>query len=240
MAQAQQYGSHSMMTRSGNNRGPRPGDDGVVFSDTLDDTDDSVYPSDVAPPDIQLWDGHSTVSVSSRESSTEDGENGDGNNDGNPVNMWVVTYRKTKMYKRTAFRDFRPKKDEEAGAYLQSEYELSEFKTFLKKKLELTNDCAKKVYAVVKNFYNGNGYENRAWDMPFLDGMELTTLDYDFDELCGVAKLAQDRLGDSRKGYLALALNHLRRYKFYLTLKKKMKREDFEAIQNWRERLMNH
>ena len=233
-------------TRSGNR--PHHVPDGVILSDTMDEPNDSVYSSDDEAVYGDLWDGHSTVSVSSASSgeddSSEDGNDGnnvgDGNNNGKPPDKWVVKNRKTKLYKRIAFRDFPPLKKEDAGNYLQSEYELREFKKFTRDKLELSKDCTKKVYTIVKNFSKGEGYKNTAWDMPFLAGKEIKTLDYDFDELADVARLAQDTLGDSRKGYLALALNHLRRYQHYVYLKNTLTPVEFRKITKWRKLLMSH
>ena len=246
MAEPEDERAHGMELRPKPPRQRVPHDKEYVYLDEQNkrvesDPEDNVNYDYVSRADVSLWgrDDGDIISVSSASSSEDtdsdgdDGENGDGND-------WEAIFGRSTQYQRKGFRDFPPTRLEEPPHYWQSPFSLSKFKKFTKEKLDLTKPCSNKICKIVKNFQRGRGYQNKAWDIAFLEGKEITTLDYDFNELVKVAKLAQDTLGDSRKGYLALALNHLRRYQHYVKMKNQLSDREFRRIEDWRTLLMNH
>ena len=255
MAEPEDERAHGMELRPKPPRQRVPHDQEYVYLDEQNkrvesDPEDNVNYDYVSRADVSLWgrDAGDIISVSSASSSNDtdsdgdDGQNGDGNNGNAELDKWAVVYGQSEVYQRRAFRDFPPRKRKKfhRRGYLRREYSLSKFRKFTKEKLDLTKDCSNKICKIVKNFQRGRGYQNKAWDIAFLEGKEITTLDYDFNELVKVAKLAQDTLGDSKKGYLALALNHLRRYQHYVKMKNELEDGEFRRIEDWRTLLMNH
>ena len=160
--------------------------------------------------------------------------NGRGNTD------WFARCRNTNLSQRIMYRDFRASRNPNAAPYLKNEYVLNEFDRFLRVPLELTPVTASRFFGIIRSLYEGNGYRNRAWDVAFLNGQQIKTLDYDFDELIMVAKRTLDVLGDSRHGYLSTSLCHLRRYKHYVFLHNTLTAEELQTVTDWRGMLMNH